>query len=210
MKKPILEIKNLSGYYKKICALKNSNLTLFEGESIVFTGLNGAGKSSLIKSIIGYEIENKGEIYFRGKLISKLPTHERVKMGIGYVAEGRNLFKNLTVKENIELISKKESRFIEYFPNLKCKMNSKAKFLSGGEQQMLAIYMALLLEPKLLLLDEPSMGLAPVIARNVYKIIKKLKEQNVSLLIVEQKFFFAKDVADKFLNMVNGTILQNK
>ena len=174
MKKNVLQLNNVSTYYNKICALRSCNLKVKEGEVVALVGLNGAGKTTLLKTILGLTQHQSGSIKFYGEDISAIPTYQRVRLGIAYVAEGRNIFRTLTVRDNLYLASNNYAHVLKDFPHLHKKLNQVAGTLSGGEQQMLTLARAIIMNPKLLLLDEPSMGLAPKVIKQVYRIIKEL------------------------------------
>ncbi len=197
----ILSIENISVSYGEIIALKDITLSMNEGEIITFIGANGAGKSSLLKAIIGLLPIREGKITIFGEVVSskfvKTSPDRLIKKGVVLVPEGRKIFSDLTVKENLEMgafiinDNKKIASRIEFvyslFPILKDRSRQKAGLLSGGEQQMLAISRALMSYPKLLLLDEPSLGLAPLVVKDIFEIIKKINlEDNVSIILVEQ------------------------
>ncbi len=197
----ILSIENISVSYGEIIALKDITLSMNEGEIITFIGANGAGKSTLLKAIIGLLPIREGKITIFGEVVSskfvKTSPDRLIKKGVVLVPEGRKIFSDLTVKENLEMgafiinDNKKIASRIEFvyslFPILKDRSRQKAGLLSGGEQQMLAISRALMSYPKLLLLDEPSLGLAPLVVKDIFEIIKKINlEDNVSIILVEQ------------------------
>ncbi|MCX8069960.1 MAG: ABC transporter ATP-binding protein [Thermodesulfovibrionales bacterium] len=195
----LIEIKNLTVSYGGITALRDINIA-FEDKSIVsIIGANGAGKSTLLNSIMNLVPIASGEIYYQGKKISGLNSHELIKLGISLVPEGRMLFTHLTVRDNLHLgayaffrsIGRKEIRkraesVYELFPILKERRQQIAGTLSGGQQQMLAIGRALMASPELLMLDEPSMGLAPILVRDIFNVIKHLNSQSISILLIEQ------------------------
>ncbi|WP_018131579.1 ABC transporter ATP-binding protein [Effusibacillus pohliae] len=193
----LLELSQVDAYYGKIQALKGIDLTVRQGEIVALLGSNGAGKSTTLKTISGLVRARSGSIRFMGQDISKLLPHQIVELGIVHVPEGRRIFGGMTVTENLELGSftkRKDPKFIkrtmeqvfELFPRLKERHKQKAGTLSGGEQQMLAIGRALMSDPKLLMLDEPSMGLAPIVVQGIMKIIKQINEQGTTVLLVEQ------------------------
>ncbi|MFC4769353.1 ABC transporter ATP-binding protein [Effusibacillus consociatus] len=193
----VLELSQVDAYYGKIQALKGIALSVKQGEIVTLLGSNGAGKSTTLKTISGLVRARNGSIRFMGEEISKLTPHEIVELGIVHVPEGRRIFTSMSVTENLELgafTKRKDPKFIkrtlehvfELFPRLKERRNQKAGTFSGGEQQMLAIGRAIMSDPKLLMLDEPSMGLAPIVVQDIMKIIKKINEQGTTVLLVEQ------------------------
>lgn len=193
----VLELSQIDAYYGKIQALKGINLSVQQGEIVALLGSNGAGKSTTLKTISGLVRARNGSVRFMGQDISKLAPHEIVELGIVHVPEGRRIFGSMTVMENLELGSftkRKDPKFIkrtmervfELFPRLEERKNQKAGTFSGGEQQMLAIGRAIMSDPKLLMLDEPSMGLAPIIVQDIMRIIKQINAQGTTVLLVEQ------------------------
>src|SRR3989338_1885658 len=193
----MLSIKNLEAGYGKMQILFDINLSIKPNEIAVLIGPNGAGKSTLLKSIFNLIDVYKGSIIFKNKDITKTPTHELIELGISYVPQGRQVFNSLTVKENLEMgaFLTKEKELVEkrmdevldvHFPDLRKKIDDYAFALSGGQQQMLAIGRALMQDPQLLLLDEPSLGLAPKVMKELFKKIVKIKEEGVAIIIVEQ------------------------
>ena len=210
----MLEVKNLNVFYGVIHAVKGISFSVPDGKIVTLIGANGAGKSSTLKAIAGL-VRPKGSILFKGKEINKLPAHEITKLGIALVPEGRRVFVNLTILENLRMggFNKKLSeleplyeKMFELFPILKERAYQKAGTLSGGEQQMLAIARALMSEPKLLMLDEPSLGLAPLIVAEVFDILKELNNQGRTILLVEQNAAQALKLADYGYVLENGTI----
>ena len=206
---PMLEINHLSAYYGSIQALKDVSLKIGEGQIVSMVGANGSGKSTLLKSISGLVTHKKGEILFRGKNISSKPVRKIVKSGISHVLEGRQLFAHLTVLDNINLgaysyfkrknmpeINALRDEIFEIFPRLKERRTQLAGTLSGGEQQMLAIGRALMARPDLLLLDEPSLGLAPKIVEDIFSIIKDLNQKGTTIVLVEQNAMQALSISD--------------
>lgn len=191
-----LSLKNLETYYGKIHALKGISLEVPKGKIVTLLGSNGAGKSTTLKTISGLVQASSGKVEFYGKDISKERAHNIVSMGLIHVPEGRRIFKDLTVRENLELggftlkddLSRRKriEHVFEIFPRLKDRQKQSGGTLSGGEQQMLAIGRAMMTEPKLLLLDEPSMGLAPLIVQEIMRIIKRLNNEGTTILLVEQ------------------------
>ena len=213
----MLSIKNLDAGYDGLEVLKQINLEIKPNEIVALIGPNGAGKSTIIKSIFDIADVTKGKIIFKGKDITKLKTHELIEVGISFVTQGRINFSNLTVKENLEIganmikdkevIEKNLKAVYEKFPVLKEKRHDLAFTLSGGQQQMLALGRALMQTPALLLLDEPSLGLSPKLQKETFKMIKKLKDDDISLLIVEQNAKKAIEIADRTYLLEDGKIV---
>lgn len=212
----ILEIKDLTVKYGKITALEKVSLSIKEGELTVILGANGAGKTTLLKTISKIINPFMGEIIFLGKRIDSLPPDVIVKKGISHCPEGRKVFPRQTVYENLKLgaftrndeeIEEDIKRFYKKFPRLKERSLHLAGHLSGGEQQMLVICRALMSRPKLLLFDEPSMGLAPFIVRDVFNLISEIKKQGINILLVEQNARMALKIADKGYLLEVGEIV---
>ncbi|AXH14829.1 ABC transporter ATP-binding protein [Malaciobacter mytili] len=209
----MLKVRDLEVYYGLIKAVKNINFTVEKGQIVSLIGSNGAGKTSTLQSIVN-DVKRKGRIYFDGHNISKLPTHKVIQSGISLVPEGRRVFINLTIDENLrmgafnndEKFESLREHMYELFPRLKQKRAQLAGTMSGGEQQMLAIARALMSSPKLLMLDEPSLGLAPKIIGEVFDIITKLKEEGITILLVEQNAYAALDISDYAYVLENGEI----
>jgi branched-chain amino acid transport system ATP-binding protein len=214
----ILEVKGLKTSYGKIRAIKGINLTIQQGEIVALLGANGAGKSTILKTISGLVRPTEGSIQFLGEEITKKDAHSIVEMGLNHVPEGRRIFGALTVTENLELgafirksdkakIAKNIEKVFQFFPRLAERRKQMAGTLSGGEQQMLAIGRALMAEPKLLMLDEPSMGLAPIIVIEIMKIIKQINAQNATtILLVEQNAKAALKLAHRGYVLETGEI----
>ena len=192
-----LEIKDLHVFYGKIEAIKGVSVTVNQGEIVTLIGANGAGKTTMLKTVSGIRPVTSGQILFDGQDISKMPAHERVELGISQAPEGRGIFPGMTVLENLEMgkffRSNRKSEMdqdLEHvyslFPRLKERATQFGGTLSGGEQQMLAIGRALMQRPKVLLLDEPSMGLAPMMIQNIFNIITKINQEGTTILLVEQ------------------------
>lgn len=214
---PMLQIDNLDVYYGAIQALKGISLKVYSGEIVTLIGANGAGKSTTLRSISGLNRPKAGQIQFEGENINQLPATEIVKRGISHVPEGRRIFANLTVKENLELGAylEKDGRVIRErmelvfgrFPRLKERAKQRAGTLSGGEQQMLAIGRALMAKPRLLLLDEPSMGLAPVLVQEIFAIIREINQAGTTILLVEQNARMALSVAQRAYVLETGRVV---
>jgi|Deesub1362B_J571_1020462.scaffolds.fasta_scaffold00794_10 branched-chain amino acid transport system ATP-binding protein len=217
----MLKIKDLSAFYDKAQILYDLNLKVGESEAVAVLGPNGAGKSTLLNSICGI-VNVKGGIELDGQNLLKLKPHDRIRSGISICPEGRRLFLNMSVEDNLILgaTSKKHQtskksleKNIEYifslFPRLKERRTQTVKTMSGGEQQMVAIGRALMSKPKLLMLDEPSIGLAPIVINGIADAIKRIKEElNVSILLVEQNIHLALDVADRIYILVKGKVVK--
>ncbi len=214
---PLLNIENLHIAYGAIQALKGVSLTLEEGEIVTVLGANGAGKSTLMEAISGLVPIRKGSITFGGEVLNKKPAYEIVVRGISLSPEGRRVFPTLTVDENLNLgaytrrsrkreVLEAKERVFTLFPILKERNRQLAGTLSGGEQQMLAIGRALMSSPRILLLDEPSLGLAPILVKQIFDIIREINQQGTSILLVEQNAHKALGVARRGYVLENGTI----
>lgn len=211
----MLRIKDLSAYYDKAQILYDINMCVGEGEVVAVLGPNGAGKTTLLNSICGI-VDANGEISLDGKDLANLKPHERIRSGISICPEGRRLFPNMSVEDNLLLGSQSKKFFeknVEYifslFPRLKERRKQMVKTMSGGEQQMVAIGRALMSKPKLLMLDEPSIGLAPIVINGISSAIKRIKDElKVSILLVEQNVHLAMDVADKIYVLVKGRVVK--
>lgn len=209
----MLKIKNLEVFYGLIRGVKNISFEVSKGKIVSLIGSNGAGKTSTLKSIVN-DVKKNGEILFESNNISKLPTHKIVQNGISLVPEGRRVFINLTIEENLrmgafnndEKYEELKAHVYKLFPRLVDKKNQLAGTMSGGEQQMLAIARALMSSPKLLMLDEPSLGLAPKIIGELFEIILKLKEEGITILLVEQNAYAALEISDYTYVLENGEI----
>ncbi len=210
----MIEIKNLSFSYGKIQALRNISFTLKKGEILSVIGANGAGKSTLMKCIAGLNSMQEGEILLEGKAVSNFP-HVMVKNGVTLVPEGRWIFPGLTVEDNLKIggytalnIKEGIQKAYSLFPKMYERRNQRAGTLSGGEQQMLAIGRGLMSNPKVLLLDEPSLGLAPLIVNDIIKIIQEINKNGVSVLLVEQNARKALSIADRACLLETGQIVK--
>lgn len=207
----LLSVNNIQVYYGAIHAIKGVSFEVNEGEIVTLIGANGAGKSTILKTISGLLRPKTGNIVFEGKDIIKTQPHTLVKAGIAHVPEGRRIFQELTVEENLDMggyiLNKSEikpamERVFEHFPRLKERYRQVAGTLSGGEQQMLAIGRALMSKPRIMMLDEPSMGLAPLLVQQIFDIIKELNENGTTILLVEQNAQMA------LLNSDRGYVLE--
>lgn len=213
----LLEVKNLVSHYGKLQALREINFHIDEGEIVSLIGSNGAGKSSTLKSLSGLLKVTSGEIKFFDKSIVNLPAHEISAMNITHVPEGRRIFPDMTVEENLYLgafnvhdkavVKERMEKGFEYFPILKKRFHQKGGTMSGGEQQMLAIARALMNQPKLLMLDEPSMGLAPIIVDQIFEIIQELNKSGITILLVEQNAYHALQIANRGYVLQTGEII---
>ena len=216
-KTPVLELTDVHTYYGSIHALKGISLEVYEGEVVTLLGANGAGKSTTLRSINGLNRPRQGSIRFEGRDITSVPAHSIVKRGIAQSPEGRRLFPRMTVVENLEMgafqrndragIREDMDHVFELFPRLQERRNQKAGTMSGGEQQMCAIGRALMARPKLLLLDEPSLGLAPIFVERIFDIIRQINDEGTSILLVEQNALMALDAADRGYVLETGRIV---
>ena len=212
MKNNKLEIKKLNSFYGSSHILKNISFSLEENKVLSIVGKNGMGKTTLLNSLMGIVEKIEGTIFFQNKLISKLETQSLLNLGIAYVPDHRGIFKNLTVNENLELLNKKKSswnksRVLDCFPQLKNKLNNYGDQISGGEQQMLSIGRALLSNPSLLVVDEPSEGLSPIYTRIIWEIFEEIKNEGSSLIIVDREINELKKFSDYFLFLDKGEML---
>ena len=208
----MLIVNNLTSYYSNIKILKELSFNLNQGQVLCLLGRNGAGKTTTLKSIMGLVDKTKGSILFNNEKLSGIPAHYIPRKGIGYVPQGRRLFSELTVEENLEigLLTRKKGKdtkdkVLSMFPRLKERINQTSGTLSGGEQQMLALARALCIEPSLLLLDEPTEGLQPSMISLIRNSILELKKQGVSILLVEQRIEAILPVADEVIIIENGS-----
>jgi branched-chain amino acid transport system ATP-binding protein len=215
----LLEVKNLQAFYGQTKALHDVSFVLEEGGITTLLGANGAGKTTTLRSVCNM-VQTKGEIAYAGRRIENLATEEIVRLGVAHVPEGRGTFVHLTVEENLRLGSytRKNKAEIQadmelvfrYFPRLKERLQQQAGTLSGGEQQMLAISRALMLKPRLMLLDEPSFGLAPLVVQEIFRIMRRINEdEKVSMLLVEQNAAMALDLADTAYVLETGRVVMS-
>lgn len=212
----MLKVENLNVYYGVIHALHDISFEVNDGEIVTLIGANGAGKTSTLRAISGLVAPKSGNITFDSVSLKNVPAYKITGMGIAHVPEGRRIFNNLTVFENLELgaylrkdkknIKNDYNMVFEKFPRLKERRNQRAGTLSGGEQQMLAIGRALMIRPKILLLDEPSMGLAPIVVQDIFDIIKEINDQGTTILLVEQNAQMALSIADTAYVLETGAI----
>jgi branched-chain amino acid transport system ATP-binding protein len=213
---PLLSVRGLKAYYGHIAALRGVDIDVGAGEIVALIGANGAGKSTLMMTICGSPRAREGSIHFAGRDISRLATHEIAALKIAQAPEGRRIFLRMTVLENLQLgaalaepshFNSDLDRVFALFPRLQERLDQRGGTLSGGEQQMLAIARALMGRPRLLLLDEPSLGLAPLVARQIFSAIRKLNsEESLTVFLVEQNAFHALNLAHRGYVMVNGLI----
>ena len=208
----ILEIKGIETFYGLGHVLHGLSLAVAEGEVVALLGRNGAGKTTTLRSISGLTPPRSGEIRYKGRSIAGLAPHRISRMGIALVPETRGIFSYLTARENLAIARRRDSRWqmdavLERFPALRERLESKGRLLSGGEQEMLAIARALMTGPELLLLDEPSQGLAPMVVNAVMDTIRELKAQRVSMLLVEQNVEMALQLADRVYVIDHGTVV---
>ncbi len=212
----MLKVENLQVYYGVINAIKGVSFEVNEGEVIALIGANGAGKTTILHTITGLVSPKSGNIYFEGKDITKIPAHKIVYMGMAHVPEGRRIFQELSVVENLKLgafilndkeqINKNLQYVYEHFPRLKERERQIAGTLSGGEQQMLAMGRALMSNPKIILMDEPSMGLSPLLVSEIFEIIKEVSKDGKTVLLVEQNAKKALSIADRAYVLETGNI----
>ncbi len=216
---PILQVKGLHVYYGMIHALKGIDLEVNEGEMVALIGANGAGKTTFMKALTGLVRAQQGTISLEGKEIQSVACEKRVAMGIAMAPEGRGIFPNLTVRENLllgaylhnkkrDVVDRELQNVFGYFPRLSERQSQSGGTLSGGEQQMLAIARAMMSRPRILLLDEPSMGLAPFLVANIFGMIAKIREAGTTVLLVEQNAQAALKTADRAYVLETGTVVR--
>jgi branched-chain amino acid transport system ATP-binding protein len=214
---PVLELRNVSTHYGLIAVLRDVNVEIRSGEIVCLLGGNASGKSTTLKTILGMVTPSQGEVVFRGEKISGLSTTQIVGRGVSMVPENRRLFTRMTVKENLELgsylrtdkakVKEDLDRVMELFPRIRERLAQKAGTLSGGEQQMVAMSRALMADPKVLLMDEPSMGLAPVLVDQVFQIIQDINKLGTTIFVVEQNANMALSIADRGYVLQTGQIV---
>lgn len=217
MNEALLMVEDLHVHYGSIHAVKGISLQVKKGQIVTLIGANGAGKSTTLKAIMNLVRKSAGKVLFDGTDVSRLPTHEIVKMGIALVPEGRRIFPNLTVHENLMMAAysrtnrdqiKRDLEFVFHlFPRLEERLKQPGGTLSGGEQQMLALARGLMSRPKLLMLDEPSLGLAPLLVREVFQVIQRIREEGVTVLLIEQNALGALKIADYGYVIETGRIV---
>lgn len=216
-RRPILEVRNVSTHYGLVAVLRNMNVEIYEGEMVCLLGGNASGKTTTLKTILGYVKPSEGEVRLAGKVVSGLPTAEIVRRGISMVPENRRLFASMTVAENLELgafqrrdrmkVREDREKILETFPRISERLKQKAGTLSGGEQQMVAMGRALMADPKVLLMDEPSMGLAPILVEQVFEIIKTIRSLGRTVFVVEQNANMALSIADRGYVLQTGQVV---
>jgi branched-chain amino acid transport system ATP-binding protein len=212
----ILELRNVHTYYGRIHALQGISLEVRRGEIVTLIGANGAGKTTILKTISGLLHAQEGQVLLRGKEITQTPAHELVRAGIGHAPEGRRIFSRLTVLENLQMGAFTRSqaeaaegieRIYGLFPRLKERASQRGGSLSGGEQQMLAVGRAMMCRPEVLLLDEPSLGLAPILVQEIFRIIQEINSRGTTILLVEQNAVQALHVADRGYVLQTGRVI---
>ena len=216
-KVPALELRDVSTHYGSIQVLRGVNVQIFPGEIVCLLGGNASGKTTTLKTILGYVTPSHGAVYLAGEKVNDLPTAELVRLGVSMVPENRRLFKRMTVKENLEIgayqrdarneIEEDFERVFELFPRVKERLSQRAGTLSGGEQQMVAVGRALMARPTVLLMDEPSMGLAPVLVAQNFEIIQQINEAGTTVFVVEQNANMALSIADRGYVLQTGRIV---
>lgn len=215
---PLLSVRNVSAFYGKIQALDSVSVDIYSGEIVTLIGANGAGKTSLLMTICGEPKASSGNILFDNQEITALPTANIMQSGIAVVPEGRRIFSRLTVEENLAMggyfvhgdsFRQRFEHVLDLFPRLRERLHQRGGTMSGGEQQMLAIARALMSQPRLLLLDEPSLGLAPIVIQQLFEIIEKLRNEGVTVFLIEQNANQALKLADRGYVIENGRIVLN-
>jgi branched-chain amino acid transport system ATP-binding protein len=214
---PVLELRGVTTHYGPIRVLSDINIEIFPREIVCLLGGNASGKTTTLKTILGYVTPTQGEVLLDGERMNGIPTQHLVEKGVSMVPENRRLFKRMTVRENLELgsflrndrdrVAKDLERVFDLFPRVKERLNQRAGTLSGGEQQMVAVGRALMAEPKVLLMDEPSMGLAPVLVSQNFDIIRQINEQGTTVFVVEQNANMALSIADRGYVLQTGEIV---
>jgi branched-chain amino acid transport system ATP-binding protein len=216
-RRPILELRNVSTHYGPIQILRNVSIEVRSGEIVCLLGGNASGKTTTLKTILGYVVPTRGDVLFDGERVNGWPTDRLVQRGVSMVPENRRLFKRMTVRENLELgsylrddraaIEEDFERVFRLFPRVKERLDQRAGTLSGGEQQMVAVGRALMARPTILLMDEPSMGLAPVLVEQSFEIIEQVNRQGTTILVVEQNAHMALSIADRGYVLQTGRIV---
>ncbi len=214
---PVLELRNVTTHYGPILMLREVNIKIYPGEIICLLGGNASGKTTTLKTILGMVVPTEGTVTLGGQKINGLPTTEIVEKGISMVPENRRLFKRMTVRENLEMgaylrkdgksLEEDMEKIFDLFPRVKERLNQRAGTLSGGEQQMVAIGRALMANPKVLLMDEPSMGLAPVLVETTFNIIQQINDQGTTIFVVERNANMALSIADRGYVLQTGKIV---
>jgi branched-chain amino acid transport system ATP-binding protein len=216
-RQPVLELRNVSTHYGMVAVLRNVNVEIYPGEMVCLLGGNASGKTTTLKTILGYVTPSEGDVVLDGEVVSGLPTAQVVSRGISMVPENRRLFPNMTVSENLDLgayqrkdkakLAEDRERVLETFPRIRERLKQKAGTLSGGEQQMVAMGRALMADPKVLLMDEPSMGLAPILVEQVFEIIKQIRALGRTVFVVEQNANMALSIADRGYVIQTGQVV---
>jgi branched-chain amino acid transport system ATP-binding protein len=216
-RKPVLELRNVSTHYGLVAVLREVDMEIYAGEMVCLLGGNASGKTTTLKTILGYVTPSEGEVVLDGEVVSGLSTTEVVKRGVSMVPENRRLFPDMTVDENLQLgaylrrdrkaVEQIRGTVFETFPRIRERLKQKAGTLSGGEQQMVAMGRALMADPKVLLMDEPSMGLAPILVEQVFEIIKKIRELGKTVFVVEQNANMALSIADRGYVIQTGQVV---
>jgi branched-chain amino acid transport system ATP-binding protein len=216
-RKPVLELRNVSTHYGLVAVLRHVNVQIYAGEMVCLLGGNASGKTTTLKTILGYVKPTEGDVVLDGEVVSGLPTAHVVAKGISMVPENRRLFSNMTVSENLDLgayqrrdkdkIREDRETVLETFPRIRERLKQKAGTLSGGEQQMVAMGRALMSDPKVLLMDEPSMGLAPILVEQVFEIIKQIRALGRTIFVVEQNANMALSIADRGYVIQTGQVV---
>jgi branched-chain amino acid transport system ATP-binding protein len=216
-REPVLELRNVSTHYGLVAVLRNVDIQIYAGEMVCLLGGNASGKTTTLKTILGYVTPSEGEVLLGGEPVSGLSTTEVVRRGISMVPENRRLFGNMTVAENLELgayqrtdraaIEEDRERVLDTFPRVRERLKQKAGTLSGGEQQMVAMGRALMASPKVLLMDEPSMGLAPILVDQVFGIIERIRALGTTVFVVEQNANMALSIADRGYVIQTGEVV---
>jgi branched-chain amino acid transport system ATP-binding protein len=214
---PILQLRNVSTHYGPIQVLRDVSITINRGEIVCLLGGNASGKTTTLKTVLGYVVPTHGDVLLDGQRVNGLPTQRLVEMGVSMVPENRRLFKRMTVRENLELgsylrrdraeIAEDLDRVFALFPRVKDRLGQRAGTLSGGEQQMVAVGRALMARPKVLLMDEPSMGLAPILVEQNFEIIQQVNEQGTTIFVVEQNANMALSIAHRGYVLQTGRIV---
>jgi branched-chain amino acid transport system ATP-binding protein len=215
--RPILELRDVSTHYGLVAVLRDVNIQIFPGEMVCLLGGNASGKTTTLKTILGYVSPSQGEVVLDGQVVSGMPTTEVVRRGVSMVPENRRLFADMTVAENLDLgayqrndrseIARQREELLGVFPRVRERLKQKAGTLSGGEQQMVAMCRALMAQPKVLLMDEPSMGLAPVLVDQVFEIIKQIRALGTTIFVVEQNANMALSIADRGYVIQTGEVV---